>query len=105
MKTIGQSLSKEYYIHAIPRTWAEPNEVSHYYEVTTSDTHYATGSVVIAGPIEVTFEIPHNVDLLQPTIDALRDKQKELMDEARTDIAAIEEQVQQMLALPAPTEV
>lgn len=106
MKTIAQSIVKQYYIHAIPydANYNTPGDPTHFYTISEGESYYATGSVMVEGPIEVTFDVPGNFDLLQPTIDSMKAKQEDIRETAMEEVAAIEEQLQNMLALPAPTD-
>lgn len=59
---------------------------------------------VYIGPRELTAEIPDEKELLRSSIASLRLRQAKIAAEAQTAQTKIEETIQSLLALPAPSD-
>lgn len=62
---------------------------------------YGTTDVLI-GTIEVTFGVPQEVDVAMAQVEGLRRKRDEIVAKGAAEIASIDRQIQELLALPDP---
>lgn len=106
--TEGQTVTQEMHLFAVPRRpYQSADDPPWTYEIQNFGPKYADKETVYLGAVEITFEVPHGVDLLTCCIDNLRQKQAEIMGHARREVSQIEDQINSMLLLehqPEPSE-
>lgn len=69
-------------------------------------TYGASDGEIVVGEMNATMDIPDDLDELTVNskfIDAMREEQEKIKSEAQIKVGNIEEQIQQMLSLPAPS--
>lgn len=106
--TEGQTVSREMHLYAKPRRpYQSPDDPPWTYEIYTfGPKFHSPAEDVYIGKVQVSFAVPHGVDLLTCCVDNLRQKQDEIMGHARREVSQIEDQINSMLLLehqPEPT--
>lgn len=67
-----------------------------------SQALYKAEDKIVVGKVEIDVEIANPDDIMKGAVASLRMQQSKVKDEAREAVNALEEQIQSLMALPAP---
>lgn len=85
------------FLHAVPKSWAEPGELPYDFRVWPVDM--SSAGYVFLGQTELEFDIPSHEDIIARHVVTLREKIKEVYKDAERQATDLRDQLSKLEAV------